>query len=252
MLKPRIIPTLLLRNGRMVKGKNFSDYKDTGDPVFASKIYNSQYVDELIFIDIDATNEDRNPNIDILKKVSKVCFMPFTIGGGIKNIDQIRELLLNGADKVMINTAAAMDTQFILDAVDLFGSQCIVIGIDVKRNEDHYAVYTNSGKKKHSDSLKDHLSKIEKLKVGEIFINSIDNDGMMNGYDLDLIKFVSSKISIPFIASGGAGNFSHLYDAFNETDVSALAMASIYHFSDNNPIRCRSFLKNKGINLKVV
>ena len=127
-----------------------------------------------------------------------------------------------------------------------------MIGIDVKKHQDGYVVYTNSGKKKHSDSLNDYLHKIEKLNVGEIFLNSIDKDGTMSGYDLDLIKYISSKISIPFIACGGAGNFLHIYDAFNETDVTALAMASIYHFSDNNPIRCRSFLKNKGINLKVV
>jgi len=252
MLKPRIIPTLLLRNGRMVKGKYFNNYIDTGDPVYAARVYNSQYVDELIFIDIDATHENRDPNFDIINKVSKECFMPFTLGGGINNLQQIRSLLLSGADKVIINTAAINNKEFVLQAVENFGSQCIIIAIDVRKVGTNYIVYTHSGRNECELSLTEYLKTVKDYNVGEIFINSIDRDGMMNGYDIDLITTVINHINIPVIACGGAGNFMHLYEAFNETNVSALGMGSIFHFSDNNPIRARSFLKNQGINLKVV
>jgi cyclase len=252
MLKPRIIPTLLLRNNRMVKGVNFKDYKDTGDPISASKVYNSQFVDELIFIDIDATTEQRDPNYNILKEVSKECFMPFTFGGGIQNIQQIRKLLKSGADKVIINSSATNNQEFIHEAVQTFGSQCIVIAIDVKKIDKKYRVFTHSGRKKYKLLLDEYLDVISGYNVGEIFINSIDQDGKMNGYDNDLINFVTNRSMLPVIACGGAGNFMHIYESFIDTNVSALAMASIFHFSDNNPIRCRSFLKNKGIDLKVV
>jgi len=252
MLKPRIIPTLLLRNNRMVKGVNFKDYRDTGNPIFASKIYNSQFVDELIFIDIDATTEKRDPDFKILKEVSKECFMPFTFGGGIKNIEQIKTLLRSGADKVIINSSATNNKEFIYEAVETFGSQCIVIAIDVKKLGDKYRVFTHSGRKEYKLLLDEYLKVIEAYNVGEIFINSIDQDGKMNGYDNNLINYVINRSSIPIIACGGAGNFMHIYETFSNTNVSALAMASIFHFSDNNPIRCRSFLKNKGIHLKVV
>tara|TARA_Y100000741_G_C18242587_1_gene554217 strand:- start:1011 stop:1769 length:759 start_codon:yes stop_codon:yes gene_type:complete len=252
MLKPRIIPTLLLRNNRMVKGVNFNNYRDTGDPISASKVYNSQFVDELIFIDIDATTEQRDPDYKILKEVSRECFMPFTFGGGIKNIKQIRNLLKSGADKVIINSSATSNQEFIQEAVKTFGSQCIVIAIDVKNINEKYRVFTHSGRKKYKLLLDEYLDVIEGYNVGEIFINSIDQDGKMNGYDNDLISFVTNRSSLPIIACGGAGNFMHIYESFINTNVSALAMASIFHFSDNNPIRCRSFLKNKGIDLKVV
>ena len=236
----------------MVKGVNFKDYKDTGDPISASKVYNSQFVDELIFIDIDATTEQRDPNYNILKEVSKECFMPFTFGGGIQNIQQIRKLLKSGADKVIINSSATNNQEFIHEAVQTFGSQCIVIAIDVKKIDKKYRVFTHSGRKKYKLLLDEYLDVISGYNVGEIFINSIDQDGKMNGYDNDLINFVTNRSMLPVIACGGAGNFMHIYESFIDTNVSALAMASIFHFSDNNPIRCRSFLKNKGIDLKVV
>jgi len=252
MLKVRIIPILLLKNGRMVKGKQFSDFRDTGDPVFASRIYNAQFVDELIFLDITATNEGRETNFEIIELVSKECFMPLTIGGGISNILQIRKLLKAGADKVVINTAAVNTSQFVEDAAAVFGSQCIVIGIDVRYEEGRYVVYTNSGKVKTDLLLEEHIVNMERLGAGEIFINSIDCDGMMKGYDLELIKLVLTYTTLPVIACGGAGNFMHLVDAYKQTGVGALAMASIYHFGDNNPVRARSYLKNQDINIKIV
>jgi imidazole glycerol-phosphate synthase subunit HisF len=252
MLKVRMIPVLLLKNGRMVKGKKFTDFRDTGDPVYAARVYNAQFVDELIFLDIDATNEGRDTNVEVISEVSKECFMPLTIGGGISSIQQIRKLLNAGADKVVINTAALDSPGFIAEASDVFGSQCIVIGIDVKREDDRYVIYSNSGKKRREEDLVTYIRQIETLGAGEIFINSIDNDGMMEGYDLDLIRLVLSVTTLPVIACGGAGNFMHLVTAIKETGVNALAMASIYHFGDNNPVRAKSYLKNQGVLVKVV
>lgn len=252
MLKVRIIPTLLLRNGRMVKGVNFSNYRDTGDPVFASRVYNSQYVDELIFIDIDATNEKRETNYEIIEQVSKECFMPLTIGGGISSIEAIRKLLSKGADKVVINTAAIDDPGLIKEGSEKFGNQCIIAGIDVKNESGKYRVYKNSGREKTEVDLVNHIKNMESTGAGEIFINSIDRDGTMAGYDLNLIRLVMQNTTIPVIAGGGAGNFMHLVDAYKETGIEALAMASIYHFGDNNPIRARSYLKNHNIKIKEV
>jgi cyclase len=252
MHKVRLIPILLLKDQRMVKGKQFSNFRDTGDPAFAARIYNAQFVDELIFLDITATNEGRKTNVEVIEKVSKECFMPLTIGGGVSSVAQIRNLLQVGADKVVINTAAFLDKKMIAEAADIFGSQCIIIGIDVKLEDGAYVIYSNSGTVKQDVSLEEHIREMEKLGAGEIFINSIDNDGMMKGYDHDLIALVMSYTNLPVIACGGAGNFMHLVNAFNETEVGALAMASIYHFGDNNPVRARSYLKNQDINIKAV
>ncbi len=252
MLKVRIIPILLLKDRRMVKGKKFSSFRDTGDPVFSSRIYNAQFVDELIFLDIDATNENRDTNVSIIEQVSQECFMPLTIGGGINSINQIRKLLLAGADKVVINTSAIKDPTFVSKAAEIFGSQCIVIGIDVKFEENRYVVYSNSGTIRTNLILENHIRHMQECGAGELFINSIDNDGMMAGYDNKLISIVMKETTLPVIACGGAGNFMHLVDTFNVTGVSALAMASIYHFGDNNPVRARSYLKNQNINIKLV
>ncbi len=252
MHKVRIIPVLLLKDRRMVKGKQFDNYRDTGDPVFASRIYNAQFVDELIFLDINATNENRETNIDVIEQVSSECFMPLCIGGGISSTAQIRKLLNAGADKVVINTAAVLNPDLIVEASNIFGSQCILVGIDVKKGEHGYKVYTHSGKNETDLDLVSHIKNVEKLGAGEIFINSIDNDGMMKGYDLELINLVMANTNLPVIACGGAGNFMHLVDAYKQTGVEALAMASIYHFGDNNPVRARSYLKNQDIEIKIV
>jgi cyclase len=252
MLKQRIIPTLLLRNGRMVKGVQFDNYRDTGDPVSASRIYNAQYVDELTFIDIDATNESRPTNKEIITEVSKECFMPLTIGGGIRSVDAIRELLLVGADKVIINSAAYENEDLIKDGAKMFGSQCIIVGIDVRKEQNGYVLYKNSGRIPVEVSLVDHIKNMEAIGAGEFFINNITRDGMMDGYDIELINLVNNNTRLPVIACGGAGNFKHLADAYLNTNVSGLAMASIYHFGDNNPIRARAYLKNNGVSIKEI
>ncbi len=252
MLKTRLIPVLLLRRGRMVKGVSFADYRDTGNPVSASRVYNSQLVDELVFLDIDATSENRETNMDVIAAVSKECFMPLTIGGGIRSVEGVRRLLENGADKVVITTAALDNPTLIRDAAAEFGNQCIVVGIDVRCVNGTYVVFSHSGSLQRDISLERHLEVSQEMGAGEFFINSIDQDGRMNGYDLALIRFVMERVSIPVIACGGAGNFMHLVEAVKGTGVNALAMASIFHFGDNNPIRARFFLKNYGVKVKEV
>lgn len=252
MLKQRLIPTLLLRNNRMVKGVNFDNYRDTGDPVSTARIYNAQYVDELIIIDIDATNEGRSFSKEVIEKVSKECFMPLTIGGGITSVDTIRELALQGADKVVINSAAYTNESLIKEAADMFGKQCIIVGIDVRKIGKDYLLYKNSGKMLCNLSLIDHVKRVEELGAGELFINNISKDGKMDGYDLELIELISSNSNLPIIACGGAGNFKHLADAYIQTKVSGLAMASIFHFGDNNPIRARAYLKNNSVPIKEI
>lgn len=252
MLKTRLIPVLLLRGGRMVKGISFSDYRDTGDPVFASRVYNSQLVDELVFLDIDATSENRETNISIISDVSKECFMPLAIGGGVRSVNGMHRLLKNGADKVVVTTAALENPFLIREGAVEFGSQCIVVGLDVRLIKGRYVLFSHSGRLQWEISLDEHIAVCQEMGAGEFFINSIDCDGKMKGYDLDLIRFVVERASIPVIACGGAGTFMHLVDAVKTTGVSALAMASIFHFGDNNPIRARFFLKNYGINVKEV
>ncbi len=252
MLKQRLIPTLLLRKNRMVKGVNFDNYRDTGDPISTARIYNAQYVDELIIIDIDATNDGRSFSKEVIELLSKECFMPLTIGGGINSIENIRDLVLQGADKVMINSAAYINESLISEASEMFGKQCVVIGIDVRKEETTYSLYRNSGTVKCQVNLIKHIERMEKLGAGELFINNISKDGMMDGYDIELIELVSSHTNLPIIACGGAGNFKHLEEAYTRTMVNGLAMASIFHFGDNNPIRARAYLKNNGVAIKEI
>ena len=254
MLKKRIIPILLLQNGRMVKGKQFKNYIDTGNPSSQVKIYTSQYTDELIFIDIQATIESRKSLLDVISRSAKESQMPFSVGGGIKSIEDIKETLAAGADKVLINSSAFEDHDFIKKAVKRFGSQAIILGIDYKLDNKigQNIVWTHCATKQTNlEPFK--LAKIYKdLNVGEIMLNSIDRDGMMSGYDIDLANKVSKAINIPVILSGGAGNFHHLVDAFNKTEVAAVACASLFHFGDNSPMRARSHLKNQGIKMRSI
>ena len=254
MLKKRIIPVLLLKDSRMVKGVNFKDYRDTGNPVSQVKIYTSQYTDELIFIDIQATLDSRESLIKIIKDSAKESQMPFAVGGGIKSLSDIREILSAGADKVLINSAAFENYDFISEAVSKFGSQAIVLGIDYKLDSasSKNVVWTHCGTKKTNiEPLK--LAQIyNNLKVGELMLNSIDRDGMMIGYDIDLADKVSKAVNVPVILCGGAGNFDHLTQAFNKTGIAATACGSLFHFGDNSPMRARSHLKNHGIEMRII
>lgn len=250
MLRKRVIPCLLLKGGRMVKGKQFKDFRDTGNPVTAARIYNAQSVDELLFIDIDASKEERSALILVIEEVSKELFIPFCVGGGINNIETIRTLLRAGADKISICTAAVENPDFIKEAVQIFGSQCIVICIDFRKEGNEYVVYTHSGNKRTDKNLLLYIDELNNLNVGELLLNSIDRDGMMCGYDLDLLKIVSERTQIPVIALGGVGKLADFSAAFNVADVSAVSAASIFHFTDQSPIKANFFLRTAGVHVR--
>ncbi len=250
MLRKRIIPCLLLKNGRMVKGKQFNNFRDTGNPITAARIYNAQSVDELIFIDIDASLQGRAALIDVIEQVSSELFIPFCVGGGIRDINTIQQLLRSGADKVAICTAAIENAKFIKDAIEIFGSQCIVICIDFRKEENDYIVYSHSGTVRTNKTVFDYINELNKLNVGEIILNSIDRDGMMDGYDLDLLSKATKITNIPIIALGGVGKLSDFSAAFQVADISAVSAASIFHFTDQSPIKANFFLKSSGVSVR--
>ena len=245
---------LLLKSGRMVKGRQFTAFRDTGDPVSAARIYNAQNADELIFLDIEATLAHNS--FEALERtiinVAQECFMPLTVGGGINSIEKIRHLLLAGADKVAITTAALTTPDLINQSATLFGRQCIVVGADIKKESNTYYLYSHCGRERHDIPLKTFIEDMHERGAGEFLINAIENDGMMQGYDIDLLKTVKQYTNRPVIAAGGAGTFMHLVDAFKEVPVDAVACASLFHFGDNNPIRARSYLLNQQIPMKLI
>lgn len=249
MLKKRIIPVLLLKNGRMVKGKQFSSYRDTGDPVSQAKIYNAHNTDELVFLDIDATTKHTKTLVEIIKNVSKECFMPLSVGGGISSVDTASELINAGADKVIINSAAMNNKELITKLSKKFGKQAVVVSIDLKKENGEYIIYTHSGVKKEEKQFLVHLEEMIDAGAGEVLINSINNDGMMQGYDLELLKLTLYNCNIPIVICGGAGHFEDLYTGL-QNGAHAVACASLFHFGDNNPTRARSYLLNKNIPMK--
>lgn len=253
MLKKRVIPVLLLRNGRMVKGKQFRDYRDTGNPATAVRIYSAQDADELVFLDIDASLGSRGALLDVVRNAATESFMPLTVGGGVTSIDDVRQLLLAGADKVVITTAAVRRPELITEAAERFGAQCVVAGIDYKQAEDgSKRVFISCGSEAtHLDPV-EHAIDLARRGAGEIFLNCIDRDGCMEGYDLEIADRVAKAVSVPVIVCGGAGNFMHLADALQKTDAAAAACASLFHFGDNNPIRARSYLRNLKVPLRVL
>ena len=252
MLKKRIIPVLLLKENRMVKGVNFKNYRDTGEPKTAVRIYSSQDADELVFLDIEGNQKSQNHLIEVIKSASEECFMPLAAGGGIKKIEDAQELLRAGADKIVINTSA-LETPFLVrEIADKFGEQCIVGSIDYKNRDGIKEVWIRSGTiNSNLDPIEHALSLVENG-AGEILINSIDRDGTMKGYDLDYAKIFSKEVPVPVIFCGGAGNFLHLAELLADTESSAAACASLFHFGDNNPIRARSYLKNLDIPMRVL
>ncbi len=250
MLKKRVIPTLLLKDGRMVKGKQFANFRDTGNPSTAVRIYSAQDADELIFIDILPSIESRRKVLSIIEESAKEAFMPLTVGGGIKSLDDIRDLLNAGADKVIITSGAFTEPDLIRKSAEKFGSQCIISGIDFKSGASGLEVWINSNKEKIDISIESHIKRIQEEGAGEIFFNSIDRDGTMIGYDLENLRYLVGLSHRPVIICGGAGNFLHLREAFEKLDVSAVACASLFHFGDNNPIRARSYLRNANIPMR--
>lgn len=247
MLKKRVIPVLLLRDGRMVKGVRFSDYRDTGNPKTAVRIYSAQDADELVFLEIQASAQSRRALLDILREAATECFMPLAAGGGIQSIEDVRELLLAGADKVVVTTAAVTQPKLLTEIAERFGSQCLVAGIDYRRGADGERVWICCGTEATDLDPVSHAQQLVSLGAGEILLNSIDRDGTMQGYDLDMAERIASLVPVPVIVSGGAGNFMHLAEVLKDTQASAAACASIFHFGDNNPIRARSYLRNLDI-----
>lgn len=250
MLKKRVIPTLLFQHDRMVKGKQFSDFRDVGKPATSVRVYSAQDADELIFLDI-TPQANFDTLIMILSQSAKECFMPLTVGGGIRSLKQIEALFENGADKVILTTSAYEYPSIVKDAVKIYGSQSIVGGIDYKVAGD-LECYINSGKTLVDLPFEKYIQYLQSLGVGEIFLNSIDRDGMMKGLDIQSSLVASKNTSLPIVICGGAGNMMHLAEAFTSSPVSGIACSSIFHFGDNNPIRARSYLKNLGIPMRTV
>ncbi len=252
MLKHRVLPLVLLTGYNVVKSIKFSTYRTLGNPITICRIYESRGVDELVLLDIRATVERRGPNLDIIRDISGECFMPLTIGGGITDVEQVRKILRAGADKVAVNSAAVENPQLIADIAREFGSQCCVVSIDAKKTEaGSYEVYTHGGKQPTGKSPVDWAREAEALGAGEILLNSIDQDGAMQGYDMDLMKSVTSVVSVPVIAAGGAGEPKHFSSVLQEAKVSAVAAASIFHFTSFTPKEVKYELASHGIAVRV-
>ena len=252
MLKIRIIPVLLYKNIGLVKGVQFDSWRRIGSPMQAVKVYNMREVDELIFLDITATRQDRKPDFAIVDDIADECFMPLTVGGGIKTIADMEQMLRVGADKITVNTFAVESPELIYWGAKRFGSQCIVVSLDVKRHTDgQYEIFTRSGTKATGKNPIEFVKEVESLGAGEILLTSIDRDGTMRGYDIDLVRQVSETISIPIIASGGAGNYKHMLSVIREGKASAIAASSIFHFTEQTPNEAKKFLLREGVNVRL-
>ncbi len=252
MLKTRVIPCMLSNGLHLIKTIKFDTIRNLGNPVQMARVYNSRNVDELIFIDMKATEEKRGPNFELIGEISKECFMPLTIGGGIHSLDDISKLLKIGADKISINSEAIDNPQFITQAASKFGSQCIVLSIDAKKLSREHYVFKNRGGVNTKKLVIQWTKEIEKLGAGEIFLTSIDRDGTMEGYDLELIKKVSSAVSIPVIASGGAGKVQDIIDAVKIGGTDAVSLASMFHYSGHTADSIKERMQNAGIPVRLL
>ena len=248
MLTKRIIPCLDVKDGQTVKGVNFENLKYAGDPVELAKKYSLEGADELVFLDITATNEKRKTIVELVERVAKNVFIPFTVGGGINSTEDIRAILNAGADKISLNSAAVKNPELVSECVNYFGSQCIVVAIDAKKIDNEYFVYINAGKKNTGIKLKDWAKEVQRRGAGEILLTSMDCDGTQKGFDIDMNRLVSETVHIPVIASGGAGADSrHFRDVFEKTNVDAALAASIFHF-DTLPVKTlKKELEDYGI-----
>ncbi|MDA7745411.1 imidazole glycerol phosphate synthase subunit HisF [Candidatus Pelagibacter sp.] len=251
MLKNRIIPCLDVKNGRVVKGINFVDLKDAGDPVEQAKIYSDGGADEICFLDITASNENRDTIYDVVERTSKKCFVPLTVGGGVKGVEDINKLLNCGADKVSINTAAVQNPKIIIESSKKFGSQCIVIAIDAKKNGNKWEVFTHGGRNNTNIDAIEFAKKMEDNGAGELLVTSMDRDGTQIGYDNDLMFKISSTVNIPVIASGGVGNLDHLVDGIKLGNASAVLAASIFHYGIYSINEAKQYLNSKGIHVRI-
>jgi cyclase len=242
MLKVRVIPCLDVKDGRVVKGVNFVSLRDAGDPVEQAAIYDAAGADELCFLDITASHENRGTLLDVVRRTAEVCFMPLTVGGGVRTLDDIRALLLAGADKVSINTAAVSRPEFVKEAAEKFGSQCIVAAIDAKMGANGYEIFTHGGRKATGIDAVEHARKLTGFGAGEILLTSMDRDGVKSGYDLALTRAVADAVSVPVIASGGVGGVQDLVDGVVKGHASAVLAASIFHFGEVSVAQAKAAL----------
>jgi len=251
MLAKRIIPCLDVDGGRVVKGVHFVDIRDAGDPVENAEVYNKQGADEIIFLDITASSDRRDIIIDVVEKTAEQVFVPLTVGGGIRNLDDIRRILRAGADKVSINTAAVDNPGLVREAADRFGSQCIVVAIDTKAKDSSWEVFIHGGRTPTGLDVLDWAKKVEELGAGEFMLTSMDRDGTKEGYDLRLTRTISDLVNIPVIASGGVGTLEHLYEGLTDGRADAVLAASIFHYNEFTVRDVKVYLKGRGVNVRL-
>lgn len=254
MFTKRIIPCLDVNNGRVVKGVNFVDLKDAGDPVEIAKAYDAAGADELVFLDITASSDGRVTVIDMVREVAKCVFIPFTVGGGIRTVEDFKALLREGADKISVNSSAIANPQLIRDAADKFGSQCVVVAIDARKREDGsgWNIYKNGGRVDVGIDAIEWAKKVESLGAGEILLTSMDCDGTKAGYDLELTKAVAESVSIPVIASGGAGIVEHFKEALTDGGADAALAASLFHYKELEIRQVKEYLREQGISVRLI
>lgn len=251
MLKSRLIPCLDVKDGRVVKGINFENLVDAGDPVSQAKFYYEAGADELCFLDITASNENRSAIFDTVKKVAQVCFIPLTVGGGIRTLEDFHQLLLSGADKVSVNSAAIKNPDLITQAANKFGAQCVIVAIDAKKNSaGNYEIFTHGGRNPTGINAIEWAKKAVALGAGELLVTSMDKDGTKTGYDLDLLKQITAQVSVPVIASGGVGNLQHLVDGI-KAGADAVLAASIFHFREYSVKQAKEFMLEQKIAVRI-
>nr|MBQ8252881.1 imidazole glycerol phosphate synthase subunit HisF [Lachnospiraceae bacterium] len=247
----RIIPCLDVKNGRVVKGVNFVDLIDAGDPVAIAQAYDKAGADELVFLDITASSDNRNTVVDMVRKVAEKVFIPFTVGGGIRTVDDFKALLREGADKISVNSAAIMNPNLISEAADKFGSQCVVVAIDAKKTPGGWHIFKNGGRIDMGIDAIEWAMKADKLGAGEILLTSMDCDGTKAGYDIELTRLISENVSIPVIASGGAGKLEHFYDALTEGKADAALAASLFHFKELEICEVKEYLRDRNVSVRL-
>lgn len=251
MLKTRVMPTLLFKQNTLVKGRQFASDRPFGSAMQSIKVYNLREVDELVFLDVMATRENRAPDFAQIDELADECFMPLTVGGGGASVEHIRNLLAAGADKVSINSAGIENPELISGGARMFGRQCIVVSIDVRREENDWRVYSHSGSQPTNHDPVSWAKKAESLGAGEILLTSIERDGTMSGYDVEITRRVADAVSIPVIASGGAGSYAHMADVLKDGHASAVAAASIFHFTQQTPREAKAYLQRAGFNVRL-
>ena len=256
MLKARVIPCLDVKDGRVVKGVNFVDLRDAGDPVEIAKAYDAAGADELCFLDITASHENRGIILDVVSQTAEQCFMPLTVGGGVRTVDDIRRLLLAGADKVSINTAAVNDRQFVREAAEKFGSQCIVVAIDAKRvsadgEPDEWQIFTHGGRKPTGIEAIEFAKEVVSLGAGEILLTSMDRDGTGDGFDIALTRAIADAVPVPVIASGGVGSLDHMAEGILDGGATAVLAASIFHFGTYTIAQAKQHMAKRGVAVRL-